>query len=288
MSDNIYSKLIGSGTAGLLESTVFHPLDTTSKRLMSNQHKLIIQGNDSNLYNIIFQTNINKNIIHQVKSLYNGITFSLMHRLTQRMYSYGGQPILREYIEKKYRPNTKNERIICETISGSIIGIGEIFFMPLDVLKIKKQTNINTFNKRSLYQLIKEENVYNYYNGAPITALRNCIAIGNFFFINSLFREYLFEKTNQWDLTFQQYAFTSLCSSIISITISAPFDMVKTRIQNKNFGESVDSFVTVSNIIKHEGYRAFFKGLNTKLIIIAPKIIFSYSISQYLISQLEK
>ena len=64
--------------------------------------------------------------------------------------------------------------------------------------------------------------------------------------------------------------------------------MVKTRIQNKNFGESVDSFVTISNIIKHEGYRAFFKGLNTKLIIIAPKIIFSYSISQYLISQLEK
>ena len=57
------------------------------------------------------------------------------------------------------------------------------------------------------------------------------------------------------------YAFTSLCSSIISITISAPFDMVKTRIQNKNFGERVDSFVTISNIIKHEGYRAFLKDL---------------------------
>jgi len=204
------------------------------------------------------------------------------------MYSYGGQPILRQYIEKKYMPNTKNQRITCETISGSIIGIGEIFFMPLDVLKIKKQTNINTFNKRSLYQLIKEENFHNYYKGSPITALRNCIAIGNFFFINSIIREYLFEKTNQWELTFQQYAFTSLCSSIISITISAPFDLVKTRIQNKNFGEKVNSFITISNIIKHEGYKAFFKGLNTKLFIIAPKIIFSYSISQYLISKLEK
>ena len=65
------------------------------------------------------------------------------------------------YIEKEYIPNTKKDRIICETISGSIIGIGEIFFMPFDVLKIKKQTNINTFNNRSLYQIIKQENYYN-------------------------------------------------------------------------------------------------------------------------------
>ena len=288
MSDNIYSKLFGSGIAGLLESTVFHPLDTTSKRLMSNQNKLIIRGYDSNLYDIIFQTNINKKIIQQVKSLYNGIAFSLMHRITQRMYSYGGQPILRQYIEKEYIPNTKKDRIICETISGSIIGIGEIFFMPFDVLKIKKQTNINTFNNRSIYQIIKQENYYNYYKGAQITALRNFIAIGNFFFINSIIREYLFEKENQWELTFKQYAFISLCSSITSITISAPFDLVKTRIQNKNFGQNFSSIDIISDIIKHEGYKSFFKGLNTKLLIIAPKIIFSYSVSQYLISQLEK
>lgn len=288
MSDNIYSKLIGSGIAGLLESTVFHPLDTTSKRLMSNQNKLIIRGHDSNVYNIIFQTNVNKKLIQQVKSLYNGITFSLMHRITQRMYSYGGQPILRQYIEKEYIPNTKKDRIICETISGSIIGIGEIFFMPFDVLKIKKQTNINTFNNRSLYQIIKQENYYNYYKGASITALRNFIAIGNFFLINSTIREYLFEKENQWELTFKQYAFISLCSSITSITISAPFDLVKTRIQNKNFGQNFNSIDVISNIIKHEGCKSFFKGLNTKLFIIAPKIIFSYSVSQYLISQLEK
>lgn len=288
MSDNIYSKLIGSGIAGLLESTVFHPLDTTSKRLMSNQNKLIIRGHDSNAYNIIFQTNVNKKLIQQIKSLYNGITFSLMHRITQRMYSYGGQPILRQYIEKEYIPNTKKDRIICETISGSIIGIGEIFFMPFDVLKIKKQTNINTFNNRSLYQIIKQENYYNYYKGAPITALRNFIAIGNFFFINSTIREYLFEKENQWELTFKQYAFISLCSSITSITISAPFDLVKTRIQNKNFGQNFNSIDVISNIIKHEGCKSFFKGLNTKLFIIAPKIIFSFSVSQYLISQLEK
>ena len=42
MNDNVYPKLLGSGIGGLLESTIFHLLDTTSKRLMSNQNKLII------------------------------------------------------------------------------------------------------------------------------------------------------------------------------------------------------------------------------------------------------
>ena len=274
MNDNIYTKLIGSGIAGLLESTIFHPLDTTSKRLMSNQDKLIIRGSNSNLYNIIFQTKINKNVTRQVKSLYNGIAFSLLHRITQRMYSYGGQPILRQCIEKKYIPKTKKERVLCETISGCIIGVGEILFMPLDVLKIKKQTNINTFKKRSLYQIIKEENYYNYYKGFPINVVRNFIAIGNFFFINSTIREYIFQKENQRELKFKDYVFTSLCSSIISVTISAPFDLIKTRIQNKNFGQKVNSLILTRDIIKYEGYKSFYKGLNTKLLIITPKIIF--------------
>ena len=218
MNDNVYPKLIGSGIGGLLESTIFHPLDTTSKRLMSNQKKLIIFGSDSNLFKVIFQTNLNKKLTLQIKSLYNGIGFSLLHRFTQRMYSYGGQPILRNFIEKKYNTKTKNDRIFCDTLSGSIIGMGDILFVPLDVLKIKKQTNINTFNNRSIYRILKEENFSNYYKGVPITIARNFVAMSNFFFINSCSREYLFEKENQKDLSFQQNAFISTYSSIISIS----------------------------------------------------------------------
>ena len=35
----------------------------------------------------------------------------------------------------------------------SLIGIGEIFLLPLDVLKIKRQTNPEAFRGRGLFKL---------------------------------------------------------------------------------------------------------------------------------------
>ena len=48
-NESIYPKLIGSSLAGILESSIFHPFDTISKRLMINRHKLILYGGESNI-----------------------------------------------------------------------------------------------------------------------------------------------------------------------------------------------------------------------------------------------
>ena len=241
MTDNnsIYPKLIGSGIAGILESLIFHPADTISKRLMSNQDKIIISGNNSNLRRILFQTQINTTTNQQIRGLYNGLGFSLMHRFTQRMYGYGGQPLLKQFIENKFVPETKYQRIRNEWISGAVIGIGETIFMPFDLLKIKKQTNVGTFKNRSIISIVKDEKINNYFKGAMITSLRNFIAMGNFFMVNSVVREFIFDKQDPWNLTFSQYVFSSSCASLTSISSSSPFDVIKTRVQNKDFGKKV-------------------------------------------------
>ena len=79
MTDNnsIYPKLIGSGIAGILESLIFHPADTISKRLMSNQDKIIISGNNSNLRQNIISTQINTTANQQIRGLYNGLGFCI-------------------------------------------------------------------------------------------------------------------------------------------------------------------------------------------------------------------
>ena len=109
--DEIYPKLIGSGIAGILEASIFHPADTISKRLMSNQSKLIITGDKSNFKSVLLQTKQNPILSKQIRGLYNGLGFSLVHRFTQRMYGYGGQPILRENIEKIFDNKTRKDRI---------------------------------------------------------------------------------------------------------------------------------------------------------------------------------
>lgn len=290
MSENnsIYPKLIGSGIAGILESLIFHPADTISKRLMSNQETLVVSGKKSNLKNILLQTQINTSLNQQLRGLYNGLGFSLMHRFSQRMYGYGGQPILKQMIENKYNPKTKFQRIRNEWLSGAVIGIGETIFMPFDLLKIKKQTNVGTFNNRSMLTIIREEKLNNYFKGSAITSARNFVAMGNFFMINSVVREFIFDKQGPWNLTFTQYVFSSACASLCSISSSSPFDVIKTRVQNKDFGKKSNSLIVIKDIIKNEGFGAFYKGLGTKIITIGPKIVFTYSVTQYLISNMQQ
>ena len=50
-----------------------------------------------------------------------------------------------------------------------------------------------------------------------------------------------------------------------SITVAAPLDTVKTRIQNANFEHKVPGFTVVKDLIKNEGPTAFFKGLTPKV-----------------------
>jgi hypothetical protein len=54
----------------------------------------------------------------------------------------------------------------------SIVGIGEIVLLPLDVLKIKRQTNPEAFRGRGLFKIISDEGM-GLYRGASWTAARN-------------------------------------------------------------------------------------------------------------------
>lgn len=54
----------------------------------------------------------------------------------------------------------------------SLIGIGEIVLLPLDVLKIKRQTNPEAFRGRGLFKIIGDEG-FGLYRGWGWTAARN-------------------------------------------------------------------------------------------------------------------
>jgi hypothetical protein len=52
---------------------------------------------------------------------------------------------------------------------------------------------------------------------------------------------------------------------VASITVAAPLDTVKTRIQNANFERKVHGITVIKELIKNEGPTAFFKGLTPKV-----------------------
>ena len=55
---------------------------------------------------------------------------------------------------------------------SSLIGIGEIVLLPLDVLKIKRQTNPEAFRGRGVFRIVADEGM-GLYRGAGWTAARN-------------------------------------------------------------------------------------------------------------------
>ena len=64
--------------------------------------------------------------------------------------------------------------------------------------------------------------------------------------------------------------------------------MIKTRIQSGTFGENPSGLLIAKNILKEEGVGAFFKGVVPKVGTVGPKLIFSFTIAQYLMGLLEK
>ena len=114
-------------------------------------------------------------------------------------------------------------------------------------------------------------------------------------------KDYVLGVTDYSTATWTQNFIASVAGAIASITIAAPLDVIKTRIQNANFEHNISGFAVVKDLLKHEGPRALFKGLTPKvgrrfslafqisltvhfqILVVGPKLVFSYTIAQSLI-----
>jgi len=279
------ARLLGSGSAGIAELAVLHPVDTIAKRLMSNQGKI---RSAAQLNQVIFKDKASVSAGKKFLSLFPGLGYAAGYKVSQRIYKYGGQPFARDFLSKNYGTafdrtfGPKTGKAMMHSLAGSMIGIGEIVLLPLDVLKIKRQTNPEAFRGRGLFRIIKDEG-FGLYRGWGWTAARN--APGSFaLFGGSAFTKGYFYKLEDYNkATWFQNFIASIAGASASLIVSAPLDVIKTRIQNRNFENPESGFRIVSSMMKTEGFSSFFKGLVPKLLMTGPKLVFSFWLAQTLI-----
>lgn len=65
--------------------------------------------------------------------------------------------------------------------------------------------------------------------------------------------------------TWTQNFIASIAGAVASITVAAPLDTIKTRIQNANFETRVHGLVVFRDLVRNEGPAALFKGLTPKV-----------------------
>jgi len=79
-----------------------------------------------------------------------------------------------------------------------------------------------------------------------------------------------------------------MCGGTCCIVFASPMDVIKTRIQNKPFGDKRGGICYIRDLMREEGPSAFFKGVFLKLGLIAPKLVFAFSVAQWLIAYLDE
>jgi len=285
-----YARLLGSASAGILEIGVFHPVDTISKRLMSNHTKI---ASSTQLNTVIFKQYSDLPFAKRFFTLFPGLGYAAAYKVLQRVYKYGGQPFANEFLNQHFQNDfdsafgAKTGKALRSATAGSMIGIGEIILLPLDVLKIKRQTNPESFKGRGFVQILKDEGLRNLYRGWGWTAARNAPGSFALFGGNAFAKEYIIHLEDYNAATWSQNFVSSIVGASASLIVSAPLDVIKTRIQNKNFDNPESGVTIIKNTLKNEGITAFFKGLVPKLLTTGPKLVFSFALAQSLIPRFD-
>ncbi|CAJ0767274.1 9024_t:CDS:2, partial [Entrophospora sp. SA101] len=123
--------------------------------------------------------------------------------------------------------------------------------------------------------------------GGLWTAARNAPGSFALFGGSAFVKEYLFGLKDYSKATFFQNFCASIGGAIASISVAQPLDVVKTRIQNRPFDSPETGTQIIRKMILKEGTSAFFKGITPKIIVVGPKLVFSFTVAQQLIPILD-
>jgi hypothetical protein len=259
---------------------------------MSTETKLVVIGSIStttgNLNHAIFRDAYDRNIFSKVKSLFPGIGFGAAYKILQRVYKFGGQPVVKDMMHTRFgsdfeeRFGRKNGNTLISALSGSLIGVGEILLLPLDALKIKAQTAPEQLKGRGVLDIFIKEG-FSLYRGAGWTAARNAPGSFALFGGNSAAKSFMGISDGE-RATWSQDAIASSAGAIASISVAQPLDVIKTRIQKRPFDSPESGVSILTKLVKNEGIGGFFKGLTPKLMVVGPKLIFSFTVAQHTIA----
>eukprot|EP00171_Calliarthron_tuberculosum_P017221 IDg17221t1 len=278
------ARVAGSATAGVVELFGFHPVDTVAKRLMNHPGTVRAPGLslaatlDGYSRVALRDAYGEASLVRRYLSLFPGLSFAAGYKILQRVYKFGGQPFVREWMSAHHGERARavcggdssRAKLLTHAMAGAVVGVGEIVLLPLDVLKIKSQNNPAALRGRGLLEILRTERLGGLYRGAGWTAARNAPGSFALFGGSAAVKSRVYGLENFNDATLAQNFVASCAGGVASITVASPLDVIKTRIQTRDFGSGESGFTILRNLLRNEGVGALFKGLAPKILIVGP------------------
>lgn len=282
---SLVNSLFMRAAAAGVEVGVFYPFDTAAKRLMANKAVLQPGWSIADHYgSIVFKEAWGKNVLHWPASLYPGIASGLLYKIPQRIHKFGGsdylKPIIHTQIEQ-FAGNTLDEKqtnVAAAGVTGVVTGASEVWMLPLDALKVGRQTNTM---KGSIWSIVQSEKS-KLWRGAGPAALRNAMGSSALFATDIAAKEYLIPMSDTKKPTLKQEILASWAAITASLTAANPFDVVKIRVQAAR--GAITPWKEVRTLVAKEGVSALFKGLPIKMVTVAPRQVFAFTVAKTLFS----
>lgn len=266
------SIILGTLAAGLAEISLCHIPDGVINRIQVYQGKVIHftkpLASFANFGNAVF----NRGAWHNCYYLYKGITVGIWDKIAKRINRFGGQEILVNHALQPALKKYLNPTLI-HALGGVLVGISEIFFLPLDTIKVNIQLNPDAFKiKNKSKNFIKDSRIYQagtmhgwkLWNGWQPTAWRNGFGSGILFGAYEFFYAKILKVTRD-KASFTQRFVASSVSASLSVTLTLPWDVVKKRMQQASVDSNhpnhhFKSMQHAKKMWREEGMSCFFKG----------------------------
>jgi len=309
--------LLSGALAGSLEILLFHPVDTAAKRLIVDTtvqlHNPVARNPGSGAFlkgvasskpaggslvspqGLLQRSQVSWRIVTgglrvdaplavKLRSLYRGVAFAMAYKTLQRSFQYSVQPAVAKYLAAQHRGvfagcfGTRLARPMEHAVAGSVMGSLEIIFLPIDSLKVKKQTNARLGFQDNSHDG-KLGIMRGLWRGGTWTAARNSIGSFTLFGGAAFTKEHLLKLQDFERATLVEHFCASIAACLLCVGVSGPFDVIKTRVQRQGGEKSAGAigtaparvrggFEILNVMVRQEGFRAFFKGTVPKCLVI--------------------
>ncbi|KAG5520133.1 hypothetical protein PMAC_001209 [Pneumocystis sp. 'macacae'] len=252
-----------------------HPLDFIKVRMQTSKKGSI--GVITTITNVIRNEGF--------KSMYSGLTASILRQATYSTIRFGVYERLKDIVtEKKGKPLSFDMLLCIATISGAI---GGIFSNPTDIVNIRMQTDRSLPHEQrrnyknvfhGLYLISKNEGTFSFFRGLFPNTIRAILITASQLSSYDQFKR-LIEKSDYFSKQILKNFIAAILAGLVTTTICSPIDVVKSRTMNSS---GYVNMLLVFKEVKKEGIKFIFRGWTPSFIRLGPHTIITFTILEEL------
>ncbi|EME31823.1 Probable S-adenosylmethionine carrier 2, chloroplastic [Galdieria sulphuraria] len=286
----VFSDILAGGVAGFAADSVVHPIDTVKARLQFQQgSNLKYRGMLHAFTTIIKEEGVRK-------GLYTGVDAVLLGSVPSHAITFGVYHLVKRTTE----PRLKSTELLplVDLAAGALSEVAALStYVPAEVAAKRMQTAKLGFSREyvsalhAFRMIVRTEGIRGLYVGFLPTMLRDVpftsLQFAFFEQVKILWRSFAHRSSLNNTETYVSGSF----AGGLAAALTNPFDVVKTRMQTQPVGNDrkYKSLVhCFCQIMKEEGFLAFFKGVVPRVVWIAPASGITLGVFEGLVSILDK